>query len=158
VDNSKNELPHISHSPNNNCFFGEEMKKYWQSEYEDLVEIIRLVWRMKFKPEGWITHRNEKLMLVLILHDYSIETQNQDRSRSFIHPLYNSDKESIIYQYSQFTKLCCLRTIRTLKKYLKLLEKDNLVFIEFTKNFFEVKLKFETIINAPKFEEENQND
>ncbi len=129
--------------------------KYWQADYDKIGEMMRLIWRMKFKYNGgWITHRIYKLILISILHDYSLEAQNDKRDEVYVHPIFNNEKESIIYEYVEFRRYIGLMTTITLKKYLNMMNIDSFIFFNhLDKNSFEVSINFQKIINAPMFDE-----
>jgi Tol biopolymer transport system component len=132
------------------------MNKYWSANYDEINEIYLKMWPMRFKDSGgWVhPHCSQKVLLVMILHDYSMEAQNYDRADSRIHPKWNQDKQTIIYNSFEFMGICGWKTQKTLKKYLSFLHNDGFIFLNWlSTNEFEVSINFERILNAPRFEE-----
>lgn len=129
------------------------MSKYWAVPEDDLRGVCRTSGEMEFKPNGVVTHQIEKIILMFMIYDYSIEHQNREGDCWICHPIFNHDTETIIYRFDEFMRLCRYKTKRTLKKYLSLLEKDGLISLKYlNKDQFEVAVNFEAILNAPKIE------
>lgn len=129
------------------------MSKYWAVPGNDLLEIFKMAMAMEFKPNGIITHRVEKLMLVFMLYDYSIEHQNRRGDCWDCYPIFNHETETITYFFDEFASMCTYKTKKTVKKYLSLLEQDGLISLKYlNKDQFEVSVNFEAILNAPKIE------
>lgn len=129
------------------------MSKYWAVPEYDLLEIFEMIMEMQFKPNGIVTHRVEKLILMFITYDHSIEHQNRKGDCWDCYPVFNHDSETITYRFDEFASMCTYKTKRTVKKYLSLLEKDGLISLKYlNKDQFEVAVNFEAILNAPKIE------
>lgn len=130
----------------------------WACTEDEFSEIHHQIIKLKFKPDGWLyPHISQKGILCSMLYDFSQDGLTSDRYNSIVHPAFNYDKKTVIYDYREFANMCRLKTIRTLKKYLSFLVEEDFIqiwIINDNPNLFEAKINLRKITEAPKFPED----
>lgn len=137
------------------------MSKYWKANYNDLHEIMMNVFEMRFEDtDGWVyPHSSQKVILAMFLFEYSKEFQEWKSSDRICKPDFNDENQTIIHKYQEFADVCRYKTIKTMKKYLSLLQVSGFINLKkLDKDHFEVSINFDRILNAPKFEKDDEND